>query len=447
MTYAVTKKHTKNMVLLFFSVAFYAYGVQETPEYLLLMTASVLINWLLSGWIASFRRGRKFLLFLGLLWDFGCLFVFKYADFFIQNINRFAKKEIPLTNFVLPLGISFFTFQVASYLIDVYRRRVKPERSIICLATYILCFPQLIAGPIVRFSDIKKELHVRSVSARDFLDGMEIFIIGLAKKVLIANQLAGLWRDLDAIGYESVTTLAAWLGIVAYSLQLYFDFSGYSQMAIGLGRMFGFHFPANFKHPYVSCTMTEFWRRWHITLGTWFREYVYIPLGGNRCGKLRTYFNLLVVWMLTGFWHGADWNFLIWGFLLFLLIAIEKAGLGRFLEQHRLCGHLYMMFWIPMTWLVFAVTDLKQICVYIQKLFGLGSEPLFPTDYIGYFKIYGAFLGIGILFSTRLPEKIYRKLRKSHLGFVRYVFLAGLLALSGYCMYRGMNDPFLYFRF
>ena len=447
LTYAVAKKHVKNLVLLFFSVAFYAYGVQETPAYLLLITGSVALNYLFGCLIADCPRAKKLWLSLGLLWDFGCLFLFKYADFFIRTTNQIGHTAFASLRLVLPLGISFFTFQISSYLLDVYRGTMKPERSIVSLATYILLFPQLIAGPIVRFSDVKRELHIRSVQFQDFLDGSELFVIGLAKKVLLANQLSGLWRDLDAVGYESISTPAAWMGIVAYSLQIYFDFSGYSQMAIGLGRMFGFHFPTNFRHPYISCSMTEFWRRWHITLGAWFREYVYIPLGGNRKGKARTYLNLLVVWVMTGFWHGADWNFLLWGLLLYILLVIEKAGLGKFLEQHRLYGHLYMMLWIPLSWLVFAVSDLQQIGVYFLKLFGLGGDTLFAADYLSYLRTYWAFIAVGCLFSTRIPDVLYRKLKKTRASVLRYGLLICALSLSVYCMYQGMNDPFLYFRF
>lgn len=499
--YMLVRKRTKNLALLFFSIVFYAYGAAGTP-YLWLILASVVINWMAGMLIGKKDRHKKLYLTLGLVWDFGNLFIFKYLDFFIRNTNHLLRleKPLPLTNLILPLGISFFTFQIASYLIDVYRGDVKVEYNLIDLGTYILMFPQLIAGPIVRFADVQQELHQRTVRRDEFLEGLQIFIIGLGRKVLLANMLGGLWSDLQTVGYDAISGQAAWMGILAYSMQLYFDFSGYSQMAIGMGLMLGFHFPQNFNHPYISTTMTEFWRRWHITLGTWFREYVYIPLGGNRKGTGRMYLNMLAVWALTGFWHGADWNFVIWGLLLFCIMAVEKAGLGKILTEKKWLGHLYMLFWIPMTWLVFAITDMKQIGIYFSKLWGFGEPALMAKDYVKYFGTYGKWLIIGLIFCTNLPEKIYnamKKRRRTQLAqcfwlaecavifvctlishkwwwllfilpvFLREMFYNGLpkkkraalrtyfwipelavvLAASLYCIYMGMNDPFLYFRF
>ena len=498
--YTVARKKAKNLILLFFSIIFYAYGALETPAYLWLILASVVINWLIGMMIGKKDGHQKLYLTIGLVWDFGNLFVFKYLDFFIRNINGIFHAELPLTKLILPLGISFFTFQIASYLIDVYRGEVEVEYNLIDLGTYILMFPQLIAGPIVRFSSVQKELHRRRVRRDEFLEGLQIFVIGLGRKVLLANMLGGLWSDLQAVGYDAISARAAWLGIMAYSLQLYFDFSGYSQMAIGMGLMLGFHFPQNFNHPYISTSMTEFWRRWHMTLGTWFREYVYIPLGGNRKGKKRMYLNMLVVWALTGFWHGADWNFIIWGLLLFAIMSVEKAGLGRILDEKKWLGHIYMCFWIPMTWLVFAITDMKQLGVYFSKLWGFGGPALLANDYARYFATYGKWLIIGLIFATNLPEKIFKTMKmrkrprisrwfwgaecagilvctmftqkwwwlvfivpvvlremllknmpKKKRAAVRKLYwapeLAVVLAASIYCIYMGMNDPFLYFRF
>ena len=446
--YLLARKRAKNLVLLFFSIVFYAYGAMDIPLYLYLILLSVVINWLFGILIAEDPRRKKLWLISGLVWDFGCLFVFKYLDFFIKNLNKIPFVDLPLSNLVLPLGISFFTFQIASYLIDVYRGDVRAEYSLIDLGTYILMFPQLIAGPIVRFVDVQRELHDRTVRRREFLDGVQLFIIGLGRKVLLANQLGSLWSDLEDFGYESISTPAAWMGIIAYSMQLYFDFSGYSQMAIGMGLMFGFHFPQNFNHPYLSTSMTEFWRRWHMTLGTWFKEYVYFPLGGNRKGKGRMYFNMFVVWTLTGFWHGADWNFILWGMLLFALLSVEKAGLLKALNQYKWFGHLYMLFWIPMSWLLFAISDMQKLGTYFLKLYGGGGETLFPTDYIGYFGTYGKFLLIGLLFCTALPENLYRRAQKSRYAvWICTPLMLAILAGAGYCMYMGMNDPFMYFRF
>ena len=448
--YLLAQKRSKNLVLLFFSIVFYAYGAMETPAYLYLILISVVINWVIGILMEQKRTWKRLWLMIGLVWDFGCLFVFKYTDFFLRNLNHLPLVNLPLLHLILPLGISFFTFQIASYLIDVYRGDVRAEYSLIDLGTYILMFPQLIAGPIVRFSDVQKELHHRTLRIREFQDGMCLFIIGLGRKVLLANMLGGLWSDLDAVGYESISTQAAWMGIIAYSMQLYFDFSGYSQMAIGMGMMLGFHFPQNFNHPYLACSMTDFWRRWHMTLGGWFREYVYIPLGGNRCSKRRMYFNMFVVWTLTGFWHGADWNFILWGMLLFCLLAVEKAGLGKWLEAHKGIGHLYMLFWIPMSWLLFAISDLPQIGIYLAKLFGGGGEALLPQDYVDYFHVYGKFLIIGLLFCTAAPQNFYKALRRSRNPYAPYITTALMLMIFGgsvYCIYKGMNDPFLYFRF
>ena len=445
--YMLAHKRMKNLILLFFSIVFYAYGAMENPGYLYLILCSVVINWIIGILMDGKSPLRQYWLSIGLIWDFGCLFIFKYLDFFIRIFNYVPLVHLPYANLVLPLGISFFTFQIASYLIDVYRRQVRVEYSLVDLGTYILMFPQLIAGPIVRFSDIQKELHKRRTTSKDFFEGLQLFIIGLGRKVLLANQLGNLWDDLANVGYESISTPAAWMGIAAYSMQLYFDFSGYSQMAIGMGRMFGFHFPQNFNHPYLSTTMTEFWRRWHMTLGTWFREYVYIPLGGNRRGKGRMYLNMLVVWTLTGFWHGADWNFIFWGMLLFLLLSVEKAGLGKVLNKQRWLGHLYMLFWIPMSWLLFAISDLGQLSVYFQRLFGKGGETLMATDWVKYFGIYGKFLIIGLVFCTDIPEKLYRKLQKSRYALICIPLMLAVLAGAVYCIWRGMNDPFMYFRF
>lgn len=498
--YMLSRKRAKNLVLLFFSIVFYAYGAKETPLYLWLILASVVINWICGMLIGKKDGHQKLYLIIGLLWDFGNLFVFKYTDFFIKNLNILPGIELPLTHLILPLGISFFTFQIASYLIDVYRGEVKVEYNLIDLGTYILLFPQLIAGPIVRFADVQKELHNRTTRRSEFNDGLQLFIIGLGRKVLLANTLGGLWTDLQTVGYDSISTRAAWLGIIAYSMQLYFDFSGYSQMAIGMGLMFGFHFPQNFNHPYISTTMTEFWRRWHMTLGTWFREYVYIPLGGNRKGQKRMYLNMLVVWTLTGFWHGADWNFILWGLLLFGLIALEKAKIGKYLNEKKWLGHLYMLFWIPMSWLLFAITDMKQLGIYFAKLWGFGGEALMAKDYVKYFGTYGKWLIIGLIFCTALPENIYRAMKNRHKNSLGQFFwlleaaavillavifrkwnwlliilpiiaremlynrlpkmnkpvfnqffwipeLTLILGASLYCIYMGMNDPFLYFRF
>lgn len=454
--YYLTPKKERNLCLFLFSIIFYAYGAIEQPQYILLILLSVAVNYALGLLIDRSRRHSKLWLITGLIYNFGILAVFKYLDFFIENINKAlglfagntpeasAAAGLPLVNLILPIGISFYTFQIVSYLMDVYWKRVPAETNFINLGTYIIMFPQLIAGPIVKFSDIRKQLHKRHFRKAIFIDGIKIFIIGLGLKVLLANRIGSLWQDVSSIGYDSISVPLAWMGIAAYSFQIYFDFWGYSLMAIGLGKMIGFSLPVNFNNPYTACSMTDFWRRWHITLGTWFREYVYIPLGGNRNGRFKTYRNLLIVWFLTGFWHGADWNFIIWGLLLFVIISIEKMGLRHILEKYRFLGHIYMILLIPLSWLVFAVSDLPSMATYFCRLVGIGGTNIYSEDFIKYGKTYGILLLAAILFSTTIPQKIYGRIKNTPL--IIPVLLA-IVAGTVYCLYMGLNDPFLYFRF
>lgn len=453
--YYLTQKKYRNLCLFLFSLIFYAYGAIEQPLYILLILLSIAVNYALGLLIERSRNHSKLWLITGLIYNFGILAVFKYLDFFIENINKalglFAESgtgqsfnTLSPVNLILPIGISFYTFQIVSYLIDVYRKEVPAETNFINLGTYIIMFPQLIAGPIVKFSDIRKNLHKRSFHKKVFLDGIKIFVIGLGLKVLLANRIGSLWQDVSSIGYDSISVPLAWMGIAAYSFQIYFDFWGYSLMAIGLGKITGFSLPVNFNNPYTACSMTDFWRRWHMTLSTWFREYVYIPLGGNRNGKFKTYRNLLIVWFLTGFWHGADWNFIFWGILIFVIISIEKMGLGRILEKYPLIGHVYMILLIPLSWLVFAVSDLSAMATYFCRLIGIGGTNIYADDFIKYGKTYGILLLAAFLFSTAIPQKIYRKIKNTIL--IIPVLLA-IVAGTIYCLYMGLNDPFLYFRF
>ena len=395
---------------------------------------------------------RKRWLVCGIIYNLSWLIFFKYSAFIAQNVNLLlGRAEIPLHlpvfAPVLPVGISFYTFQAVSYLVDVYRKTVPYERSIVGFGMYISMFPQLIAGPIVTYSSMRAQIGRRKVTFRAIEDGLREFTIGLGFKVLLANRIGGLWTEVQTIGYESISTPLAWLGLLAFSLQIYFDFCGYSLMAKGLGTMMGFKLPNNFNHPYMSLSMTEFWRRWHITLGSWFREYVYIPLGGKRRGALLTFRNLLAVWLLTGFWHGASWNFIIWGLLLFLLMSIERLGLLRVLERRRVIGHFYMMLMIPLTWLVFAVTDVRQILLYFQRLFPfLMKQSLFyfSGDYLKYGKLYAVSIAAGLVFMTDIPYRIYNRHKYS---LVTAVVLLAVFWACVYCIRIGMDDPFLYFRF
>ena len=454
LVYYILPASYKNAWLFLASLGFYYYGVRGNPGYLLLMIMSVVVNFVAGKLIAAqkTKRARKAWLVVGIVYDLGWLILFKYLGFLIENLNALfgamhVKVQLETWNLILPIGISFYTFQIISYLVDVYRRETKAEKSLISLGTYLCMFPQLIAGPIVNYHLIQEQLHKRKHSMEKVESGLKVFALGLAYKVLLANRVGHLWTEVTAIGYESISTPLAWMSIVAYSLQLYFDFYGYSLMAIGLGRMMGFDFPQNFNNPYMAVSMTDFWRRWHMTLGGWFREYVYIPLGGNRGGFAKTVRNMFVVWLLTGLWHGASWNFVLWGLLLFVLLFVEKAGLGKVLERHKALGHIYMILWIPLSWLVFVITDLSQLGIYLQKLFpffGNAGTVLFQGDYLKYGKTYGIYLVLGILFATGVQEKLL-KMNKNRLWVI--LLLLALFWASVYCMYLGMDDPFLYFRF
>lgn len=427
--YFLSPKSLKNPVILAGSLIFYYYGVKDHPFYVLLMVFAVVVNYVLALGMNRFENvtGRRLCLILGLTYNIGCLTAFKYF-----GIGT------------LPVGISFYTFQITSYLIDVYWKKFPAERSLLMLGTYLCLFPQLIAGPIVTYAQLREQLRDRVHSFDNFERGLRLFTIGLALKVLIANRIGGLWNQVSAIGYESISTPLAWMGLFAFTFQIYFDFYGYSLMAKGLGQMMGFTFPDNFQNPYLSRSMTVFWRRWHITLGSWFREYVYIPLGGNR---KHLYRNLFIVWILTGLWHGAGWNFVLWGVFLCLVICMEKAGPGKWLENHAFFGHLYMFFVIPLSWLLFAVKDFSQIAVYLQRLFpffGQTEAIIFAGDYLKYGRQYGPAFLAAILFTSALPEKLYKKYQ-----FTFPVTLILVLLFWGcvYCMYLGMDDPFLYYQF
>ena len=449
--YGLAPTRWKNLLLFGGSVAFYAYGALETPHYIALLLVTIGVNWLVGLRLAPGRPRRKLWLILGLLYDFFWLLLFKYAGFFFDNgaalWNLATGDNLSRSwSLILPIGISFYTFQIVSYLIDVYWEKVEPARSFVDLGAYLCMFPQLIAGPIVQYNQVAEQLKSRSATLADVDEGLRIFVLGLGSKVLLANRIGALWSDAQAAGFDSLSTPAAWMAAAAFSFQLYFDFYGYSLMAVGLGRIMGFDLPENFRDPYQSVSMTEFWRRWHITLGSWFREYVYIPLGGNRVSKAKVIRNLLIVWLLTGFWHGASWNFILWGLLLFLLLAIERVGLRAFLEKHRWLGHLYMLFLIPLSWMLFAITDFSQLGVFFSRLFPLDGQiwGIFAGDWLEFGQVYGHWLVLCLLFCTPLPKKLWAKLKSTP---VAVLFLLAVFWAAVYCLYMGMNDPFLYFRF
>lgn len=445
--YGLSPPKYKNAVLFLGSIIFYCMGVLEYPVYIVLFLLTIVFNFIIGEFISAFRRASKVWLTIGIVFNFMWLIFFKYTSFIFENVNSIPLINLPLKNIVLPIGISFYTFQNVSYIVDVYRRNAKAETSLVNYGAYISMYPQLIAGPIVTYSTVAEQLQKRSHTAEKVENGLKTFTVGLGLKVILANQIGGLWKDIATIGFESISTPLAWLGLIAYSFQIYFDFWGYSLMAMGLGEIMGFDIPKNFDHPYTSVSMTEFWRRWHMTLGSWFKDYIYFPLGGSRTTIPQTVRNSLIVWAFTGLWHGASWNFIIWGLVLFGILMLEKfCGVKNFMEKYRPIGHIYMILLIPLSWLLFAITDFSQLGEYFLRLIHISSEEgvVFEKDYVKYLGIYGKYFIAGILFSTKLPEIIYKKIKNSYIGIA---VLLTIFWLSVYCMYQGMDDPFLYFRF
>ena len=445
--YGLVPKKYKNATIFAGSIIFYSMGVLKRPIYILLFLLTILFNFIIGEFIESYRKAGRLWLLLGILFNIGWLVFFKYTGFFIENVNVFVRDDFLVKDIILPIGISFYTFQNVSYIIDVYRRKAKAETNLINYGAYISMFPQLIAGPIVKYETVAAQLKERSHNIKRVEDGLKTFTIGLGYKVLLANQIGGLWKKMGDIGFRSISSPLAWLGILAFTFQIYFDFCGYSYMAIGLGRIMGFDIPKNFDHPYMSTTMGEFWRRWHMTLGNWFKEYVYIPLGGSRVKTSLIVRNYFIVWLLTGVWHGASWNFILWGMVLFGLIMLERFVIGDFLKKYRIVGHLYMFLVIPLTWLLFAVTDFRQLSIYFSRLIPIipvKTYSIMDKDYVKYFGIYWKYFLACLVFSTNIPEKIYKKIKDSY-------FCAVLLLIvfwaSVYCMYMGKDDPFLYYRF
>ena len=436
----------KNAVLCLFSLLFYAWG---EPVYVLLMAASILLNYLAGLGMERFPRRKKLLLLLALLFNLGAIGVFKYAGFFLSGVSSLFALNLPVLRIALPIGISFYTFQILSYVIDVYHGRVAAQRSLLSLATYITMFPQLVAGPIVRYDTVREELCRRSVTVNDFAEGLCRFFFGLGKKVLIANQMA-LAADavFDAAAVPSSAVL--WIGALCYAMQIYYDFSGYSDMAIGMGRMFGFHFSENFNYPYIADSVTDFWRRWHISLSVWFREYVYIPLGGNRCSVLRHIFNMLVVWLLTGLWHGAAWNFVLWGLYYGLLLILEKHVLGRVLPKIPKAVRRIVTFLLALIgWVIFRVENLSALGRCLAGLFsfdfsGTGAFFLSSSNALS------PLLLLPVALLGCLPWKHRLEKRFGHsaaFGALKLVF-AFLLWIASVAMLLGESyNPFIYFRF
>ena len=452
--YAVAPTKCKNMVLLLASLVFYAWG---EPKLVLLMAVSVVLGYVF-GLLREKHRGTihaKYYMIASIVISVGFLGYFKYADFFIANINMATGLSLPLLKVALPIGISFYTFQLISYIVDVYRGTAA-QHSLLNLATYIAMFPQLIAGPIVRYTDIAKDLTERVHCFEDIAYGIRRFVIGLSKKVLIANQLGELCDIFQSSSEQSV--LFFWMYAISVSLQIYFDFSGYSDMAIGLGRLFGFKFMENFNYPYISKSVTEFWRRWHISLGSWFRDYIYIPLGGNRVSKGRHLFNIFVVWFLTGFWHGAAWNFIVWGLYFAVLLVIEKFFMLKYMEwMPKVLVHGYVLLASVISFVIFDAVNMASAFAYIGAMFGFGGLPLVSVETLYYLRSYAILLILALIGATPLVKSIANRIMtaqwtESTLGTVlstalELLVLIVLFVVSTAYLVDGSFNPFLYFRF
>lgn len=456
LVYFLTPHKYRNSVLLVFSLFFYAWG---EPLYILLMLFAIGADFAFGRCIHAnlsrgSRIGAKKVLILSVILNLSLLGFFKYADFLIEALNLLPGISLPLPGLPLPIGISFYTFQALSYLIDLYRGEVEVQDSIVDFAAYVSLFPQLIAGPIVRMSDVSAELKQRRESAALFASGVRRFVIGLGKKVLLANNIGAVWELISGQNPRELSVLSAWIGLLAFTFQIYFDFSGYSDMAIGLGRMFGFHFMENFNYPYTALSVTDFWRRWHISLSTWFREYVYIPLGGNRCGRIKQLRNLMTVWLLTGIWHGASWNFVVWGLYFGILLTVEKLFLLRLLDKApKIIRRAYTMLTVMAGWAVFAFDSLGSGLSYLRALTG-GFGQAF-TDSSGIYLLYTNAILILLLTaaSSTLPMRLYRSVKQrlssapTLLGAAETIPLLLIFICSVAYLVDASYNPFLYFRF
>lgn len=445
----------KNIILLIFSLIFYSWG---EPVYILLMIFTSLVNYFSGILIEKNEKQslRKLILIICIVINLGLLGFFKYTNFFIEQINLFSKASLPSLDIALPIGISFYTFQNLSYSIDVYRKSYKAEKNVLTYMAYITMFPQLIAGPIVRFGTVRQELHQRQIDFSRVSRGVMRFMVGLFKKVLIADGIALLWDTIRQQGLSGGTSVvAAWLGAAAFTLQLYFDFSAYSDMAIGMGEMLGFKFLENFDYPLYAVSVTDFWRRWHISLSTWFRDYVYISLGGNRKGKGRTVINLLIVWALTGFWHGAAWNFMFWGLYYGILLILEKNVWGKYLEKApKIIGHIYTLFIVVFGFTIFYFDNTAELFSYIKLMFGVSSTSFTDSSVLYYLSNFAPVLIAACVFAVPVAKVVRRKFLNSQNNTVRKVssvvctvVFIGLFVLSVAYIVNSSYSPFLYFRF
>lgn len=447
--YFLVPKKLKNYVLLIFSIIFYLFG---GPKFLLVLMSVVLIDYL-GAILIEKTKHKKLYLIITLAFNIVTLVYFKYTGFFIENINGLLKTNIQIPKIILPIGISFYTFQAMSYVIDVYRKKVKLQKNFLTLLLYVSLFPQLVAGPIVRYETIEKELKTRKTTFEDIEYGIRRFILGLAKKVIIANQM-GLLAD-TIFGLNELNTPVAILGGLAYMFQIYFDFSAYSDMAIGLGRIFGFKFLENFNFPYISKSITEFWRRWHISLSTWFKDYIYIPLGGNRKGIKRQIINMLIVWLLTGFWHGAEWNFILWGLYYFIFLVLEKFILKKPLEKApNILKHIYALIIIYFGWIIFRCDSINLLKNYFNALFSFNITTMSINELLVYLESYYIYFILAIIFSYPVYYKLTDKIKniknkklKLTLDILHYLSIIIIFIITIMFLAYSSYNPFIYFRF
>ncbi len=449
--YYIMPRKFKNLILLMISLVFYAWG---EPVYVLLMIFTIIFDYIMALIIDRNREDKvksKIIFIATVGVNLLILGFFKYYGFLIDNINLLFNLNLQYTNLALPIGISFYTFQTLSYVVDVYLDKVKVQKSLISFALYVTMFPQLVAGPIVKYSDIDYQLTNRKESINKFGQGVDRFIIGLGKKVLLANNIGIIWTTIQGMNIDSISVLTSWIGIIAYTFQIYFDFSGYSDMAIGLGKMFGFEFIENFNYPYISTSISEFWRRWHISLGTWFREYVYIPLGGNRVSTLKHIRNLFVVWLLTGLWHGASWNFVVWGLYYGFILFMEKIILHKVLSKTpKFIKHIYTMLLVMIGWVLFGSMDLTSALEYLKVMFGLSGNALVDNSAIYYLYTNIKLLIILALCSTPIISIIFRQIIKKgkSVGILFAVSINIIIILISIAyLVNETYNPFLYFRF
>ena len=445
LVYFITPAKYRNIPLLIFSLLFYFLG---EPKYIIVLILCCIINYYISKLMVNkkYKKYKKLLLILLLIYDIGELLYFKYTDFFISNINNIFNTDISLLHIIMPIGISFFTFQIIAYVVDVYNGKHKPSKNILDFTMYVSLFPQLIAGPIVRYADVEKEIIKRETTFSKFSEGIKRFVIGLSKKVLLANVLGEFAKLL-----VEETVLSSWIKPILFTLQIYFDFSGYSDMAIGLGLMLGFHFLENFNYPLIAKSITDFWRRWHMSLSSWFRDYVYIPLGGNRVSKIKWIRNLFVVWFLTGFWHGANWNFIIWGLYFGILLVLEKLILGKYLEKTKVLKYIYTLIIIIISFLIFSEESVPEIITNLKNMFFIRDIPLTSLETNYYLRSYLILLIISILGATPLFKTIINKLKETRLKLIidilEPIYIISLLLLSTAFLIDASFNPFLYFRF